>query len=72
MAFKTQDPDYMDALLAGSMSPAPTKPARPELVTQQRIEETQIVCHGDVHNDEAGPPHTDGHIDTGPDPHIDS
>jgi hypothetical protein len=71
MATAARKSDYIDALVQGSSS-APAG-LRPVVVTRKRnpSDPFEEVMHGDVHNDDAGPPHGDGYIDTGPDPHDD-
>jgi hypothetical protein len=65
---------YLDALLRGSeASIAPSLGTTEDTADVGIPDSTQpeIFLHGDVHNDDSGPPHTDGHVDTGPDPHDD-
>ena len=65
---------YLDALLRGSGSSVDPSRGTREVTADIGIRDsaqTEIFLHGDVHNDDSGPPHTDGHVDTGPDPHDD-
>jgi hypothetical protein len=70
MEIDTRDADFMIALVSGSTTAAVPTKVRPEVGDDDDVQ-PEIVCHGDVHNDDSGPPHTDNHIDTGPDPHDD-